>query len=168
MLRHWCTWGCRRPTTPWRTSWSPGSTSSIPTTAGDCSPMTRSTRRWRRHLARSVSSVTFFAHLVDYSGNKTLAARDHDGFPPDQWRGGERVVSSFPLVAPAGTPAGAYWVEFGAYTAGGQHLLIDGNQERKLLGPVVISLEATAGGAAAVAELGSRIGLLPPSVTRAG
>ncbi len=121
---------------------------------------------WRP--ARSVSSVTFFAHLVDYSGNKTLAARDHDGFPPDQWRGGERVVSSFPLVAPAGTPAGAYWVEFGAYTAGGQHLLIDGNQERKLLGPVVISLEATAGGAAAVAELGSRIGLLPPSVTRAG
>ena len=111
--------------------------------------------------------ITFFAHLVDYSGRQTFAAFDHNGFPPSLWHGGEMVTATFPLPVPAETPAGVYWVEFGAYTTRGERLLTNVGEDQDELGPVVVLPRETAAGTP-VARLGEVVGLLPPVVRRAG
>ncbi len=111
--------------------------------------------------------ITFFAHLLDYSGNQTLAGFDHNGFPPELWHGGERVTSSFPLAIRSETPPGAYWVEFGAYTSGGRRLLNQVDEEQDLLGPVIVTPEAVAS-EAPVGRLEQGVGLLSPAVRRSG
>jgi len=109
-------------------------------------------------------ALTFFAHLLDFSQQRRVVGFDHNGFPADEWRGGETVWSSFPLDMPANTQPGAYWLEFGAYLADGQRLQTSQGGDRLLLGPVV----AAAGPSSATpqAELGGQVGLLPPNLRR--
>jgi hypothetical protein len=113
------------------------------------------------------ASLTFFAHVVDYSGQHTLVSFDHNGFPSSEWQGGEKVLSSFPLAIPSNASAGAYWIEFGAYTDGERRLQQGNGTDHLLLGPVVVAPQAPAGEPAA-AEFGGQLGLLPATIQRSG
>ena len=122
--------------------------------------------QWRPARASTIP-VTFFAHLLDYGQQRVVASLDQNGFPAGEWRGGETVLSTFPLdVAPA-TPAGVYWLEGGAYTDGGRRLRTEQGEDRLLLGPVVVAPDNSAD-QAPVAELGGAIGLLPSTVRQTG
>jgi 4-amino-4-deoxy-L-arabinose transferase-like glycosyltransferase len=122
--------------------------------------------QWRP-AGPSAMPVTLFAHLLDYSQQHVVASLDQNGFPAGEWRGGETVLSTFPLDVPAATPAGVYWLEFGAYTDGGRRLRTDRGDDRLLLGPVVIA-GPTSPGQTPIAELGGRVGLLRSTVTQRG
>ncbi|MFI5268140.1 MAG: ArnT family glycosyltransferase [Chloroflexota bacterium] len=115
----------------------------------------------------STVPVTFFAHLLDYSQQRVVASFDQNGFPAGEWRGGETVLSTFPLDVPSATPAGAYWLEFGAYTNGGRRLQSDRGEDRLLLGPVVVAPPSSAS-QAPVAELGDAVVLLPSTASQNG
>ena len=122
--------------------------------------------QWRPARPSSMP-VTFFAHLLDYRQQRVVASLDQNGFPASEWRGGETVLSSFPLDIASTTPAGAYWLEFGAYTNGGRRLRTQQGEGRLLLGPVVLAPTGPAG-QTPVATLGGAVALLPATVRQAG
>lgn len=46
----------------------------------------------------------FLAHVVDHDGFRLLSEDYNGGFPPSQWRAGDRVISWFNATVPADTP----------------------------------------------------------------
>ena len=121
---------------------------------------------WRPSRASTIP-VTFFAHLLDYSQQRGVASLDQNGFPAGEWRGGEIVLSTFPLDVAPTTPTGVYWLEFGAYTDGGRRLQIAQGEDRLLLGPVVIA-PANSINQTPIAEMGGVVGLLPSRLSQTG
>jgi len=61
------------------------------------------------------ASYHFFNHLVDDEGQR-WGQRDGPGYPTDQWREGDVVVSWFDISISPDTPPGEYWVLTGMYT----------------------------------------------------
>lgn len=120
-----------------------------------------------RPAGPSKMPMTFFAHVLDYRQQRVVASLDQNGFAAGEWRGDETVLSSFPLNIPSATPSGAYWLEFGAYTVGGRRLQTSQGEDRLLLGPVSIA-PANSPGTVPTAMLGDSVGLMAPTVTRAG
>ncbi|HEY8884511.1 MAG TPA: glycosyltransferase family 39 protein, partial [Chloroflexota bacterium] len=57
----------------------------------------------------------FFAHLVDRRQQRLWAADYNQGFPIDQWRSGDQVISWFSLPVPADAPAAVADVDFGIF-----------------------------------------------------
>jgi len=57
----------------------------------------------------------FFAHLVGRNGETLLAQDYNQGFPPTQWRSGDRVISWFDLRVPDDAPAEVADVVFGIF-----------------------------------------------------
>ncbi len=61
------------------------------------------------------ASYHFFNHLVD-DGGQRWGQRDGPGYPADQWREGDVVVSWFDISIAPDAPPGEYWVLTGMYT----------------------------------------------------
>lgn len=120
-------------------------------------------RLWWQPAQANSPPVTFFAHLLDFPQQHVVAAFDHNGFPASQWRGGETVLSEFPLQIPEATAPGAYWLELGSYSEGQRRLQTSTGEDRLLLGPVVIA-PAEAPSEPPLGQVG-HIGLLRSSVT---
>jgi hypothetical protein len=57
----------------------------------------------------------FFAHLVERDNQRLLAEDYNEGFPPSQWRPGDRVMSWFTLPVPADAPATVVDVSLGLF-----------------------------------------------------
>lgn len=57
----------------------------------------------------------FFAHLVDRSQHRLLAQDYNEGFPPNEWREGDRVISWFDLRVPDDAPAAVANIDFGLF-----------------------------------------------------
>jgi len=72
---------------------------------------------------------SFFAHLVERSQQQLLGQDYNQGFAPDQWRNGDRVVTSFTIRVPPETPAAVADVDTGLFNqATGERLsLTDSN-----------------------------------------
>jgi hypothetical protein len=65
----------------------------------------------------------FFAHLVDREGSRLLASDYNHGFPPGQWRDGDRVISWFDLQIPDSATPTVADLNFGLFdTQTGQRL----------------------------------------------
>ncbi|MBV8085961.1 MAG: glycosyltransferase family 39 protein [Chloroflexi bacterium] len=120
-----------------------------------------------RPVQPPAGQLVFFAHLLDYTQKTTLAELDQNGFPPQDWRGGEAVLSTFSLQLPASAAPGVYWIELGAYTDGQLRLRTSGGDDRLLLGPIVVAGNPERG-ATALTDLGGVAGLLSDEVTRDG
>ena len=100
-----------------------------------------------------------FAHLVDEHAN-LYAQKDNlhpGGAPTTTWRALEYDVDRHPIVIPAGTPPGEYWLELGLYDPrNGARLLRDNvsasepEPDRFLIGPVHVRKPAQAPSLAAL------------------
>lgn len=137
----------------------------LPATAVPGQPLTLQVL-WRPGHAPS-GNLTFFAHLLDYRQQPTPVGFDQNGFPPSAWRGGETILSNFPLTVPADIQPGAYRVEWGAYDDSGRRLQEAHGDNRVLLGPVVVA-PTTSSPQTIQADLGGYTGLVSSNISRAG
>lgn len=57
----------------------------------------------------------FFAHLVRRGDQRLLGQDYNEGFPPDEWRPGDRVITSFRIPVSSTTPAAVADVDAGVF-----------------------------------------------------
>lgn len=70
---------------------------------------------WTAREIPPSSPGQFFAHLVDRSPHRLLAQDYNEGFPPNEWREGDRVISWFDLRVPDDAPAAVADIDFGLF-----------------------------------------------------
>ncbi len=70
---------------------------------------------WLREKPADLRFHQFYLHLLDDAG-QTVAQVDANGYPVEQWRAGDLVLSRFPLTLPADLPPGDYTLRAGLYT----------------------------------------------------
>jgi hypothetical protein len=80
---------------------------------------------------KPVHDWTVFTHLVDPENGRTLlAGKDsppgNGSLPTTRWQPGWRILDEYQMSLPADLPAGEYELEFGLYTADGDHLPMTG------------------------------------------
>jgi 4-amino-4-deoxy-L-arabinose transferase-like glycosyltransferase len=76
---------------------------------------TRVALHWTVQGQPAAGDWQFFAHLVERDNQRLLAEDYNEGFPPSQWRAGDRVVSWFTLPVPADAPATVADVSLGLF-----------------------------------------------------